>query len=100
MSKKKPELLKYLDVNGTFSWRKIAKSDELSSHSWGISLDINVQSSSYWQWSKEYKNTLPQEIINVFERNGFIWGGRWEHFDNMHFEYRTYFMMISQIKEK
>lgn len=98
MSKKRPELLKYLDVNGTFSWRKIAKSDELSSHSWGISLDINVQNSSYWQWSKEYKNTLPQEIINVFERNGFIWGGRWEHFDTMHFEYRPEFMMLGQLK--
>ena len=100
MSKKRPELLKFLDVNGTFSWRKIAKSDELSSHSWGISRDINVQNSSYWQWSKEYKNTLPQEIIDVFERNGFIWGGRWEHFDTMHFEYRPEFMMLGQLKEK
>lgn len=100
ISKKKPELLKYLDVNGTFSWRTIAKSDELSAHSWGISLDINVQNSSYWQWSKEYKNTLPQEIIDVFERNGFIWGGRWEHFDTMHFEYRPEFMMLERLQAK
>lgn len=100
ISKKKPELLKYLDVNGTFSWRTIAKSDELSAHSWGISLDINVQNSSYWQWSKEYKNTLPQEIIDVFERNGFIWGGRWEHFDTMHFEYRPEFMMLERLSAK
>jgi len=24
----------------------------------------------------------------VFERHGFIWGGRWWHYDTMHFEYR------------
>jgi hypothetical protein len=24
----------------------------------------------------------------VFEQHGFIWGGRWAHYDTMHFEYR------------
>ncbi|WP_265937085.1 M15 family metallopeptidase [Aliarcobacter butzleri] len=24
----------------------------------------------------------------MFEKYGFIWGGRWYHFDTMHFEYR------------
>jgi hypothetical protein len=28
------------------------------------------------------------EIVDVFERHGFIWGGKWYHFDTMHFEYR------------
>jgi hypothetical protein len=28
------------------------------------------------------------EIVAIFERHGFIWGGRWSHFDTMHFEYR------------
>ncbi|WP_372236783.1 M15 family metallopeptidase [Campylobacter pinnipediorum] len=27
-------------------------------------------------------------MVDVFEKNGFIWGGRWKHFDTMHFEYR------------
>ena len=27
-------------------------------------------------------------IVDVFERNGFIWGGKWYHYDTMHFEYR------------
>jgi hypothetical protein len=27
-------------------------------------------------------------IVRVFERHGFIWGGRWRHYDTMHFEYR------------
>ena len=27
-------------------------------------------------------------IIAIFESEGFIWGGRWWHYDTMHFEYR------------
>ena len=35
-----------------------------------------------------YKNRIPWEIVNVFERHGFVWGGKWYHYDTMHFEYR------------
>jgi hypothetical protein len=31
---------------------------------------------------------IPPEIVAGFERHGFIWGGRWAHFDTMHFKYR------------
>ena len=26
--------------------------------------------------------------VDAFEAEGFIWGGRWLHYDTMHFEYR------------
>ena len=29
-----------------------------------------------------------REIARIFERHGFIWGGKWYHYDTMHFEYR------------
>ncbi|KAB0612507.1 bifunctional C40 family peptidase/M15 family metallopeptidase [Campylobacter hyointestinalis] len=91
--KKDPNLLKYIDnIAGTFNYRNIAKTDQLSAHSWGIAIDINVANSHYWQWHKKYKNLIPKEIVYVFEKNGFIWGGRWEHFDTMHFEYRPELM--------
>ena len=35
-----------------------------------------------------WKNKIPQEIVDAFEAEGFIWGGRWAHYDTMHFEYR------------
>jgi hypothetical protein len=35
-----------------------------------------------------FRNRLPVEIVQIFEKHGFIWGGKWEHFDTMHFEYR------------
>jgi hypothetical protein len=31
---------------------------------------------------------MAAEIVLTFERHGFIWGGKWGHFDTMHFEYR------------
>jgi hypothetical protein len=34
------------------------------------------------------RNNYPQEIVELFEKHGFIWGGKWSHFDLMHFEYR------------
>ena len=34
------------------------------------------------------RDRYPQEIVEIFEKHGFIWGGKWSHFDLMHFEYR------------
>jgi hypothetical protein len=34
------------------------------------------------------RRSWPSEIIEAIERHGFIWGGKWWHFDTMHFEYR------------
>jgi hypothetical protein len=34
------------------------------------------------------EKTFPDgTIINAFEKEGFIWGGKWVIYDNMHFEY-------------
>jgi hypothetical protein len=47
-------------------------------------------------WSKgPYRNRVPYEIVEIFERHGFIWGGKWGHFYTMHFEYRPEFFVNS-----
>jgi len=89
--KSHPEYRKYLvPIGGTFKWRKIAGTNRLSVHSFGAAIDINVKYSAYWRWSKngKYQNRIPIPIVKAFERHGFIWGGKWRHFDTMHFEYR------------
>jgi hypothetical protein len=75
---------------GSFNWRKVAGADELSPHSFGIALDIALKYSDYWRWEQPYRwrNRIPYGIVEIFERNGFIWGGKWYHYDTMHFEYR------------
>ena len=63
-------------------------------HAWGAAIDINPAKSDYWLWHRataglaDRVNRVPLEIVRVFERHGFIWGGRWVHYDTMHFEYR------------
>lgn len=91
LQKLPPQYRKFLyPIGGTFKWRKIAGTNRLSVHSFGAAIDINVKYSAYWRWSKsvKYQNQIPHEIVNIFERHGFIWGGKWYHYDTMHFEYR------------
>jgi hypothetical protein len=33
--------------------------------------------------------------VDIFERHGFIWGGKWAHYDTMHFEYRPELLGMS-----
>jgi len=87
---------KYLAPSaGTYNCRTIAKSERMSMHAYGAAIDINTKHTTYWQWvepapdgSYQWSNRIPDEIVAAFERHGFIWGGRWYHFDTMHFEYR------------
>jgi hypothetical protein len=79
---------------GTFNWRTISGTDRMSAHSYAVAIDLNVDYSNYWRWQDksgenlEYRNRIPWEIVEIFERHGFVWGGKWYHYDTMHFEYR------------
>jgi hypothetical protein len=80
---------------GTYNCRPIAGTRRISSHGSGIAIDIAIAQSDYWFWTKPgpdgrytHKNRVPWEIVEIFERHGFIWGGKWYHYDTMHFEYR------------
>ncbi len=91
LKKLPPSYRKYLSpIGGTFKWRKIAGTNRLSVHSFGAAIDINVKYSAYWRWNKAkgFENKIPKEIVQIFEKHGFIWGGKWYHYDSMHFEYR------------
>ena len=92
-----PEMKKYLTKASSFYWRKVRGANRQSAHSYGIAIDINTTYSNYWLWSNpkcsetdklKYENQIPLEIVKVFEKHGFVWGGRWYHYDTMHFEYR------------
>jgi D-alanyl-D-alanine carboxypeptidase len=74
---------------GTYNCRTVADTGEPSMHSWGAAIDINTAYAAYWLWPRAAPaSALPAEIIEIFERHGFIWGGKWSHYDTMHFEYR------------
>jgi D-alanyl-D-alanine carboxypeptidase len=86
-----PEINKYAFPSaGTFNCRAVKDTGNRSAHAWGVAIDINTRFSDYWLWAKNgsYRNRIPFGIVEIFERHGFIWGGKWGHFDTMHFEYR------------
>ena len=97
---KLPQFRKYLTNATSYYWRKVRGANRQSAHSYGIAIDINTSFSNYWLWSNpncsetdkiKYVNRIPHEIVEAFEKYGFIWGGRWYHYDTMHFEYRPEF---------
>jgi hypothetical protein len=80
-------------IAGTYNCRAVADTGQPSPHSYGIAIDLNTAFSDYWYWGPHsgaivYRNRMPQEIVTIFEKHGFIWGGKWYHFDTMHFEFR------------
>jgi hypothetical protein len=77
-------------MGGTVAWRTIAGSKKLSTHAYGIAVDIGTAAAHYWRNARApaWQNAIPESIVHAFESEGFIWGGRWFHYDTMHFEYR------------
>jgi hypothetical protein len=80
-------------IAGTYKCRAVADTGQPSAHGYGIAIDLNTAVSDYWYWLPHqgaivYRNRMPEEIVAIFEKHGFIWGGKWYHFDTMHFEFR------------
>jgi hypothetical protein len=110
---------------GGYNWREIRGTTRisrqitedadtrLSYHSWGLAVDIlsrEIPSNKavYWLWERvrnpewmliplENRWAPPEELIRAFENEGFIWGGKWGLYDNMHFEYRPELHEINRL---
>ena len=60
----------------------------LSSHSWGIAIDLNVEWNAYdAEPAPKGKRGSVIELVPIFESFGFAWGGYFSTKDGMHFEY-------------
>ena len=77
-------------VTGAAQGNGFAIAERLSRHGCRIAaIDINAAHADYWLWrGSGERHRIPPEIVDIFERHGFIWGGKWLHYDTMHFEYR------------
>lgn len=78
---------------GTYACRGVADTGLPSMHAHGAAIDIGIRHADYWAWARPrgeitYRNRIPPEIVEAFEAERFIWGGKWYHHDTMHFEYR------------
>jgi len=79
----------FVKLGGGYNDRAIAGTTRKSAHAFGIAVDVNPAFAEYWRWQPgKWKSRVPQLLVDAFEAEGFAWGGRWYHFDTMHFEYR------------
>ncbi|MDD2481409.1 MAG: M15 family metallopeptidase [Lutispora sp.] len=90
-----------LPCSGTYNYRYISDTNRLSPHAFGIAIDLARDNRDYWKWAsrEEGQNRLasyPEELVDIFERNNFIWGGKWGHFDILHFEYRPEIILMAR----
>ena len=104
--------LEKLDSADSYAWRVISDSGNRSVHSMGLAIDVLPkgwqQKNLYWAWRRDIdpQNWMlldldrrwmpPQKVIEIFESHGFIWGGKWIIWDNMHFEYRPEVILFNQ----
>lgn len=93
-----------------YNWRNIAGTMRRSYHSYGVAVDLThsrYENWAYWRWAadsgiKEWwdipideRHRVPQAVIDAFEDEGFVWGGKWLFFDNIHFEYRPEVLIMA-----
>lgn len=70
--------------DGCFNIRKIrGSSNNMSLHSWAIAIDLNYKGNEFGNFKPE----MSPEIIAIFKKYGFCWGGNFRRKDGMHFEY-------------
>lgn len=97
------DFLNTLSTTDAYFWRLIANTNRKSFHSYGIAIDCLPKrlygKQTYWSWAKskygdnwmitplEDRWMPPQKVIEAFESEGFVWGGKWGIWDTMHFEY-------------
>lgn len=118
LAKKDSEVQAFIDnlkSNDAYYWRIIEGTNRKSFHSLGIALDLLPKSQGgkqiFWSWAADkYPDTWmliplknrwmpPNSVIKIFEDEGFIWGGKWVIYDNMHFEYHPELIQYNFYKQ-
>lgn len=71
---------------GCFSFRPQRTGTKLSTHSWGIAIDLNPEKNA-----QGTAGDMDAELIAIFRHEGFKWGGDWQgkSRDPMHFQFCT-----------
>lgn len=70
------------EYGGCYVFRDKRTGARLSTHSWGIAVDINPRTNQLGT-----KGNMDMGIVEIFQSNGFKWGGEWKRPDPMHFQF-------------
>lgn len=95
---------------GGYLWRRIAGTKSRSLHAYGIAIDLVPARAGgkAWYWRDARASglpwyelpyarriSLPPVVIHAFESRGFVWGGKWRFWDDVHFEYRPEILILN-----
>lgn len=88
-----------------FDWSMVPDTEQRSVYSFGIAIELTRALRDHWRTRagtrrrmiSGYRNRVPPAIIAVFERHGFIWGGKWHRFHTTHFEYRPEMIALARL---
>lgn len=69
-------------TGGTFNFRYMRGYDELSTHSWGIAIDLLPEIGCLGCDPRNF----PEFIVEAFKKRNWVWGGEWDRPDPMHFQ--------------
>ena len=59
---------------------------------------VQIRQNSKWMLVPQSSLWLPPEtVIKIFEKYGFVWGGTWDEYDTMHFEYRPELAVLAYL---
>ncbi len=92
--------------SSAFNYRKIANTDKISMHSYGLAIDINPLQNPYFRCDNQTISSIQpsggkdfldrtniqpgmvESVVSLFTDRGFNWGGDWTSLkDYQHFEY-------------
>lgn len=71
------------NYGGCYNNRKSRGYDDLSDHAWAMAIDYLPHLGPLDKPSK-----IPDKIVQIFKKRGFVWGGDWQRPDGMHFSGR------------
>ena len=72
---------------GAYNFRLMRGSLKLSMHAYGCAIDLDPASNALGRPYKETLGMMPMAVVEIFEAEGAIWGGRWKRPDCQHFQF-------------
>lgn len=71
---------------GVFNFRRKRGGTGLSTHSWAVAIDLAVALNGFGVKYGSKPNMMPMRVVEIFEAEGWTWGGLWSNPDAMHFQ--------------